>query len=124
MIIKRILKDDEFEELKENVDNLFSLLSFFCGINLCCLDFTFNLFIFSNSIEVISNDIINLSIMVKIIFGLFIYSIILSAVLSILNCILFTKVYISESEQINVFFKNIEKEHYKKIKVREKYYER
>ena len=62
--------------------------------------------------------------MVKIIFGLFIYSIIISAVLSILNCILFTKVYIPESEQINVFFKNIEKEHYKKIKVREKYYER
>ena len=124
MIIKRILKDDEFEELKENVDNLFSLLSFFCGINLCCLDFTFNLFIFSNSIEVISNDIINLSIMVKIIFGLFIYSIILSAVLSILNCILFTKVYIPESEQINIFFKNIEKEYYKKRKSGEKYYER
>lgn len=124
MIIKRILKDDELEELKENVDNLFSLLSFFCGINLCCLDFTFKLFIFSNSIEIISNDIINLSIMVKIIFGLFIYSIILSAMLSILNFILFTKIYIPESEQINVFFKNIEKEHYKKIKVREKYYER
>ena len=124
MIIKRILKDDEFEELKENVDNLFSLLSFFCGINLCFLDFTFKLFIFSNHTDLISNDIINLNIIVKIIFGLFIYSIILSAVLSILNYILFNKVYITESEQINIFFKNIEKEHYKKRKSGEKYYER
>lgn len=122
--MKRILKNDELEELKENISNLFSIISFFCGINLCFLDFNYNLFVFSNHNDIISNNIINLNIIVKIIFGLFMYSIILSIVLSILNYILFTKVYITESEQINIFFKNIEKEYYKKRKSGEKYYER